>query len=61
MLKKIFPLIASAVLLCQLLHGQYLMDMVDTTKDMGKGMLAQAVETALAHNLGLGAVESSRV
>ena len=28
-----------AVLLCQLLHGQYLMDMVDTTKDMGKGML----------------------
>ena len=40
MLKKILPLIALAVLLCQLLHGQYLMDMVDTTKDMGKGMLA---------------------
>ena len=40
MLKKILPLLALAVLLCQLLHGQYLMDMVDTTKDMGKGMLA---------------------
>lgn len=29
--------------------------------DMGKGVLAQAVETALAHKLGLGAVDSSRV
>ena len=27
-------------MLCQLLQAQYLMDMVDTTKDMGKGMLA---------------------
>ena len=29
--------------------------------DMGKRVLAQAVETALAHKLGLGAVDSSRV
>jgi len=39
MLKKKLPLLAITVLLCQLLHAQYLMDMVDTTKDMGKGML----------------------
>lgn len=40
MLKKKLPLLAVATLLCQLLQAQYLMDMVDTTKDMGKGMLA---------------------
>ncbi len=40
MLKKRLPLLAVAVLLCQLLQAQYLMDMVDTTKDMGKSMLA---------------------
>lgn len=34
------PLVALAVFLCQLLQGQYLMDMVDTTKEIGKGMLA---------------------
>jgi hypothetical protein len=40
MLKKKLPLLFVAVLLCQLIQAQYLMDMVDTTKDMGKGMLA---------------------
>jgi hypothetical protein len=40
MLKKRLPLLALTVLICQLLHAQYLMDMVDTTKDMGKGMLS---------------------
>lgn len=40
MLKKKLPLLAVVTLLCQLLHAQYLMDMVDTSKDMGKGMLA---------------------
>ncbi len=40
MLKKQLPLLAVALLLCQLLQAQYLMDMVDTTKDMGKGILA---------------------
>lgn len=40
MLKKKLPLLATTLLLCQLLQAQYLMDMVDTTKDMGKGMLA---------------------
>ena len=40
MLKKKLPLLAIAVLLCQLLQAQYLMDMVDTTKDMGKSMLS---------------------
>ena len=39
MLKVKLPLLAVMVLLCQLLQAQYLMDMVDTTKDMGKGML----------------------
>lgn len=39
MLKIKLPLLAVMVLLCQLLQAQYLMDMVDTTKDMGKGML----------------------
>ena len=40
MLNKKLLLIATTVLLCQLLQAQYLMDMVDTSKDMGKGMLA---------------------
>jgi hypothetical protein len=40
MLKKKLPLLAVTVLLSQFLHAQYLMDMVDTTKDMGKGLLA---------------------
>jgi len=40
MLKKKLPLLAVSLLLCQFLHAQYLMDMVDTTKDMGKGMLS---------------------
>jgi hypothetical protein len=40
MLKKKIPLLIVTLLLCQLLQAQYLMDMVDTTKDMGKGMLA---------------------
>lgn len=37
--KKLFTL-AVLLLFCHLLQAQYLMDMVDTTKDMGKGMLA---------------------
>jgi len=40
MLKKRLPLLAIMLLACQFLNAQYLMDMVDTTKDMGKGMLA---------------------
>ena len=40
MLRKKLPLMAIALLLCNLLQAQYLMDMVDTTKDMGKGILA---------------------
>jgi len=40
MLKKKLPLLAALVLLCQVLQAQYLMDMVDTSKDMGKGLLA---------------------
>lgn len=40
MLKKKLPLLAVTILLCQLLQAQYLLDMVDTSKDMGKGMLA---------------------
>jgi len=40
MLKKKLPLLAVTVLLCQLLHAQYLMDMVDTTKETGRGLLA---------------------
>jgi hypothetical protein len=39
MLKKKLALLAVAVLLCHLLQAQYLMDMVDTTKTMGKGLL----------------------
>ena len=40
MLKKKMLLLSASVLLCQLIYAQYLMDMVDTTKDMGKGILA---------------------
>ncbi len=40
MIKKRLHLLVITLLLCQLLQAQYLMDMVDTTKDMGKGMLA---------------------
>ena len=39
MLKKKLPLLAAALLLCQLLQAQFLMDMVDTSTNMGKGML----------------------
>jgi hypothetical protein len=40
MLRKQLSLVAVTLLLCQFLQAQYLMDMVDTTKDMGKGMLS---------------------
>jgi hypothetical protein len=40
MLRKKLPMLAVMLLLCHLLQAQYLMDMVDTTKDMGKGILA---------------------
>lgn len=40
MLKKQLPLMALAMLLCPLLKAQYLMDMVDTTKETGRGLLA---------------------
>lgn len=40
MLKRKLLLTGIILLLFQLGHAQYLMDMVDTTKDMGKGMLA---------------------
>ena len=40
MYKKKLSLLVIAVVLCQLIQAQYLMDMVDTTKDMGKGMLS---------------------
>lgn len=40
MLKKKLAFLAFQVLLCQFLHAQFLMDMVDTTKDLGKGMLS---------------------
>lgn len=39
MLKKTLPLLAAAMLLSHWLQAQYLMDMVDTTKDIGKGLL----------------------
>ncbi len=39
MLKKKLALLAITVLLGHLLQAQYLMDMVDTTKTMGKGLL----------------------
>ena len=37
---KRLPLAAIMLLLCQFLHAQFLMDMVDTTKETGKGLLA---------------------
>ena len=40
MLKKKLPLLAIAILFCQLLPAQYLMDMIDTSKAMGKDMLS---------------------
>ena len=40
MLKKKLPLLVVSIVVCQLLQAQYLMDMVDTTKDIGKGMLS---------------------
>jgi hypothetical protein len=40
MLKKKLPLLAVAILFCQFLQAQYLMDMVDTTKETGRGLLA---------------------
>jgi hypothetical protein len=39
MLKKELPLLAIAILLCQILQAQFLMDMLDTTKEAGKGMV----------------------
>jgi hypothetical protein len=39
MLKKKLALLALTMVVCQLLQAQYLMDMVDTTKTMGKGLL----------------------
>jgi hypothetical protein len=40
MLKDKLLLLAVAILVCQLTKAQYLMDMVDTTKDMGKNMVS---------------------
>jgi hypothetical protein len=40
MLKKQLPLLAVMVLLCHILQAQYLMDMVDTSKETGRGLLA---------------------
>jgi hypothetical protein len=40
MLKKQLPLMVTIVLLSQLVNAQYLMDMVDTTKETGRGLLA---------------------
>ncbi|WP_462222726.1 porin [Ferruginibacter sp.] len=40
MLKKKLPLLVVTVLLCQILQAQYLMDMVDTSKETGRGLLA---------------------
>ncbi|MGG9961792.1 porin [Ferruginibacter sp. SUN106] len=40
MLKKKLLLTVVVASFCQLLHAQFLMDMVDTTKDIGKGMLS---------------------
>jgi hypothetical protein len=39
MLRKKLPLILLALLTCQFLQAQYLMDMVDTTKETGRGLL----------------------
>jgi hypothetical protein len=40
MLRKKLSFLAVILMLCQLVHAQYLMDMVDTSKEMGKGLLA---------------------
>ncbi len=40
MLKKTLPLLACLLLVCHLASAQFLMDMVDTTKETGKGLLA---------------------
>lgn len=40
MLKKKLPLLLAVLLFGQWLHAQFLMDMVDTTKETGKGLLA---------------------
>jgi hypothetical protein len=40
MAKKKWTILIVAVLISQLSQAQYLMDMVDTTKDMGKGLLS---------------------
>ncbi|HMU73199.1 MAG TPA: porin, partial [Ferruginibacter sp.] len=40
MLKKTLPLLAAALLFSQWLQAQFLMDMVDTTKETGRGLLA---------------------
>src|SRR4051812_34177166 len=39
-MRKTLFLSGATLLICQLSAAQYLMDMVDTTKDLGKGMLA---------------------
>ena len=40
MLPKKLPILLLALLTSQFLKAQFLMDMVDTTKDMGKGLLS---------------------
>lgn len=40
MLRRKLLLLAVTVLVCQAISAQYLMDMVDTSKDMGKGLLS---------------------
>ncbi len=40
MLRRKLLLLAVTVLACQAISAQYLMDMVDTSKDMGKGLLS---------------------
>lgn len=40
MLKKKLPLLAVTLILCHFVQAQFLMDMVDTTKETGRGMLA---------------------
>lgn len=40
MLKKTLPILAAALLFSQWLQAQFLMDMVDTTKETGRGLLA---------------------
>jgi hypothetical protein len=39
MLKMKLPLLGLATMLCQILQAQFLMDMLDTTKEAGKGMV----------------------